>query len=218
MNIFRKLFRCCNKCEPATVPIQDEVNQQDSIQGDEDIKYCNNTPQYSEAELTIISLLREVLGKIDNGSSHKENELSRDMCSSSDEHIAHQCRDMLDTKDEMQSELNMQSDVISNANCGSYKAIEALCAKIISWEEQKDIISSMSPLDVIYFIIRDCRQILHDLNIPTISDDKKFDISRHEPVDLNGRLPRPGAEIDSFVEEGFELNGNILIRAKVTLK
>lgn len=216
MNIFRKLFRCCSKCKNDL--IQDATNPRESIQVDETTKKSDNTRHYSEAESTIISLLQEILDRIDTDSTQQIDELTENLSPSTDECIEHRCENTNDLKEEVQSGHNIQSKVISNTKYVSADAIEALCAKIVSWEEQKEVISSMSPIDVIYFIIRDCKQLLQDLNVPIISDEKKFIISRHEPVELNGKIPRPGDEIDSFVEEGFEIDGKVLIRAKVKLK
>lgn len=216
MKFFTPLFRHRNKGEQGSGSIQNGKNPQGNIHDDTVIECGDAMPQYSKAESTIIELLQEILNKIDNNTSTNEDSASTQSPSTLDER-SENVTPIDNTGIQIPKQFE-KSDALSSTLSLQTEAIEALCNKILSWEERKDVISSLTPIDVINFVINDSKQILHILNIPTISEDKKFDISRHEPVELNGKIPRPGSEIERIVEDGFELNGKTLIRAKVTLK
>ena len=100
----------------------------------------------------------------------------------------------------------------------SENIISEICNKIVSWEEQCETLVTLSQIDLLKFVIADCKQVLDLVGVPTISDEKSFKFSRHEALGLNGRVPRPGDAISQTVENGYELNGKVLLRAKVTLK
>lgn len=93
-----------------------------------------------------------------------------------------------------------------------------ICNRIVSWEEQRETLATLSQFDLLKFVIADCKQILDLAGVPTISNENRFKFSRHEAIGLTGRVPRPGDAISQTVENGYELNGKVLIKAKVTLK
>lgn len=216
MKIFTKLFRRCDKNETTTELRPDEVDSQKFIQGETVPVNSVDMSQLLEAQTTFLRSLQKILEKnFTDSSTEKYIEADDNSMASVERHENESPAIKPETS---HSKRPVESDNFSTANPMSSQAVEAICHKMLSWDEQRDVISSMSPNDVISFIIRDCKQVLYDLDITTISDDKKFNISRHEPVELNGKIPHPDAEIDSIVEEGFELDGKVLIRAKVKLK
>ncbi len=97
-------------------------------------------------------------------------------------------------------------------------AIRLICDNINSWNAQIGILAKMDILDLLELIRNDCKQTAFLLGATPLTDETSYNVRRHELVDGNGRFPMPGAEIDSTVECGVELEGEALVRAKVTLK
>lgn len=106
----------------------------------------------------------------------------------------------------------------SDAITTSENIITEICNKIISWREQRETLVTLSQLELLQYLIADCNQILDLAGVPTISNEESFNLSRHEAIGLTGRIPRPGDSISQTVEDGYELNGKVLIKAKVILK
>lgn len=100
----------------------------------------------------------------------------------------------------------------------SENIIGEICNKIVAWEEQRETLVTLSQNDLLKFVIAECKQILDLAGVPTISEENNFKFSRHEALGLKGRIPRPGDLISQTVEDGYELNGKVLLKAKVTLK
>lgn len=97
-------------------------------------------------------------------------------------------------------------------------AIRLICDNINSWNAQIGILAKMDILDLLELIRNDCKQTAFLLGATPLTDETSYNVRRHELVEGNGRFPMPGDEIDSTIECGVELDGEALVRAKVTLK
>lgn len=97
-------------------------------------------------------------------------------------------------------------------------AIRLICDNINSWNAQIGILAKMDILDLLELIRNDCKQTAFLLGATPLIDETSYNVRRHELVNGNSRIPLTGAEIDSTVECGVELDGEALVRAKVTLK
>lgn len=97
-------------------------------------------------------------------------------------------------------------------------AIRLICDNINSWNAQIGILAKMDNLDLLALIRNDCKQATFLLGASPLMNETSYNVRRHELVDGDGRIPLPGAVIDSTLECGVELNGEALVRAKVTLK
>lgn len=96
--------------------------------------------------------------------------------------------------------------------------IKNICKQINSWDELCDEFKTLSASEIIRHITIDLINILYQAGAEEISNDTKFNIQRHFPLNSNGKLIRPGSEIERTEVKGLELNHEVLIKAKIILK